>query len=109
MPPYTFGVFFAVFNAPISATVRTLDGFDQPDHGGSVSEPDNGSAERDQGEGSERVLRGVVAGVGPKDPVVRLDVGLVSAGEGLALQDGETPALKLGELLAWVSVHFFVQ
>lgn len=97
-------MFVAVpFPCKIRVPGRTSDGFDQSDHGGGVPKPGNGSAERDKGGGGEGVLRGVVAGAGAKDPLVRVDVGFVSAGEGLALQDGETPALQLGKLLAWVS------
>lgn len=79
------------------------DGPDKPDHGGGVPEPLDGGAERDKGEGGAGVLRGVVAGAGTEDPLVRADVGVVSAGEGPALQGGETPSLQLGKLLAGVS------
>lgn len=99
----TVSYIFLFLLTSLSAARKSPDGFDQPDHGGSVSEPGNGSAERDEGDGGARVLRGLVAGAGAKDPLLRVDVGVVSAGEGLALQDGETPALQHGKLLAGVS------
>lgn len=45
----------------------------------------------------------MVAGAGTEDPFVRFDLGIVSAGEGCALQDGKTAADEYRKLLAGVS------
>ena len=43
-----------------------------------------------------------MAGAGTESPLVRIDVGIVPAGQRSPLQDGETLANKHGKLLAWV-------
>lgn len=88
--------------APSLSFACVADGTYEPYHGRSLSQPPERGPYSGEGRRVTRVLRGLVAGAGTESPLVRVDVGIVPAGQGSPLQNGETLANEHGKLLAWV-------